>query len=330
MKMKQIVILIVILAVLSLLIVYLNTQRKSSHLVGIIQPMAHIAITDITNGIMDGLREGTGQDIKFLVKNAGGDPAAIAQIVKQYKDAGVYVFVPIFTKTAQITKSLADRKYIVFAAVTDPIGAGLISNPKSPESNITGVSDLWPIRDQFNIIMEILPTAKIIGILFDPSDPSSSVTMPLIRQHAKEMNLEIMERPVYSPSEVAQALPVMRGKVDFLFTANDVTITASFPALVSFGIKNRLPLFAGDYSSVQRGAICGVGQNYYGVGRDASKLIKAILGGAKVSSLPVKYTEGGDIYVNKAAAEKMGVNIPESVLKKAKAVYTQISETATK
>jgi putative ABC transport system substrate-binding protein len=165
-----------------------------------------------------------------------------------------------------------------------------------------------------------------MGILYDPNDPSSSATMPLIREYAKQKGFDLIEKPVHSTTEVTEALPVLNGKVDFIFTADDVTVTKSFPALVAYAVENKIPLFAGDYSSVQRGAIAAVGQNYYDVGLNTAKLIIAAASGKPISSLPVQYTEGGDIYINLSAAEKMGVSIPDSVRKKAKAAYNSITE----
>ena len=152
------------------------------------------------------------------------------------------------------------------------------------------------------------------------------MTLPLIRAQAKQKVFELVEKPVNSVTEVAQALPILKGKVDCLFTANDVTVTKAFPALVAYAIENKIPLFAGDYSSVQRGAIGAIGQNYYNVGREAAKLIVAIADGTKVSQLPVRYTEGGDLYLNAAAADKMGVTLTDTLRKKAKVTYTKITE----
>jgi putative ABC transport system substrate-binding protein len=150
--------------------------------------------------------------------------------------------------------------------------------------------------------------------------------MPLIREYAKQMGFVLVEKPVHSATDVAEALPVLKEKIDLIFTADDVTVTKSFSALVAYAIENKIPLFAGDYSSVQRGAVAAVGQNYYDVGRDTAKVIIAVTHGTLISSLPVQYTGGGDVYVNLAAAEKMGVSIPDSVRQEAKEAYSNITE----
>lgn len=326
MNAKRIAIVGVALAALAVAILVLNRQTPRVVSVGIIEPMVHLAISDLTRGIQEGLQAEKGVKCVVLAKNANGDSTAIPQIIEQFKDSGVRIFVPIFTGTAQATKKAVGNNPIVFVAVTDPLAAGLINDPKSPEGNITGVSDLWPIGAQFDLIRQILPKSGRLGILFDPNDPSSSATMPLIRAEARAKGFELLEKAVHSTTEVAEALPVLRGKVDCIFTANDVTVTKSFPALVAYSIENKIPLFAGDYSSVKRGAIAAVGQNYYNVGRDAAILIAEISRGTKITSLPVRYTQGGDLHLNMSAAERMGVTIPESVRKTAKEVYATISE----
>jgi putative ABC transport system substrate-binding protein len=201
-----------------------------------------------------------------------------------------------------------------------------LNNPSSPEGNVTGVSDLWPIGPNLDLIRQVLPQAKTLGMVYDPGDASSSVTIPLITKEAEARRFKLELRPVHSSNEVAQSLTSLEGKADLLFTANDVTVTAAFPALVQFAIQKKMPLFAADYSSVQRGAICAVGQNYYNVGSEAAKMIAAVADGQKLSTLPVRYTKGGDIYINVKAAELMAVQMPESLLVKAKETYREISE----
>jgi putative tryptophan/tyrosine transport system substrate-binding protein len=326
MKKNRVLIGVVAVVVLAGAILLLNQKPSNPVGVGIIEPMVHMAISDVTRGVQEGLKAETDVKCVVSVKNANGDSSVIPQIIAQYRDAGVRVFVPIFTGTSQATKKAVGENPIVFAAVTDPVAADLVKNPKSPEGNITGVSDLWPIGAQFDLIRQILPGATRVGILFDPNDPSSAATMPMIRDRAQEKGFVIVERPVHTATEVADALPGFKGKVDAMFTANDVTVTKSFPALVAYCIENKIPLFAGDHSSVQRGAIAAVGQNYYTVGREAAKLVAAICRGEPVAKLPVRYTQGGDLHLNLAAAEKMGVKVPDAVRNQAKQTYTAITE----
>ena len=326
-KRNTVRLLLVVIAVIVLGAIVLILARKPTgrELVGIIEPLQHIAITDVTNGIRDGLGEYRNR-VEVLVENANRDNSQLAQIIAKYKDRGVSVYVPIFTNTAQTVKSMVGDKPIVFAAVTDPVAAGLLKDVNKPESNITGVSDLWPIDSNLRVIRRILPQAKIIGVVYDPGDPSSAATMPILKEECRRQGLGLELRPVISVSEILQSLSSLKGNVDLLFTANDVTVTASLPALVTFSIQNKIPLFAGDYSSVKRGAIAAVGQNYYNVGVDAGRLVAAIIEGKQPRELPVVYTTGGDIYLNSAAAEKMGVALPDDVRNEAKEVYETISE----
>ena len=322
-KSVRVSLVVAIVAVLVALVVILNLRPDQGKvLVGIIEPMQHIAIADITRGIKDGLFER--HDIEVRVMNANGDATTIPQIIQKFRDDHVAIYVPIFTKTAQVTKTTVSDAPIVFAAVTDPVQAGLLKNPDAPEGNITGVSDLWPIAAQMELMRALLPSAKTIGIVYDPGDASAAVTMPIIQKEAPKHGFGLEVRPVHATNEVAQALSSLHGKADLLFTANDVTVTAAFPALVEFAIQNRMPLFAGDYSSVKRGAVGAVGQNYYNVGQEAAQLVEAIADGERISSLPVRYTTGGDLYLNLKAAELMGVTVPDSLRTKAKEAYTDI------
>jgi putative ABC transport system substrate-binding protein len=311
------------------LTVVLTHQPKSETktLVGVIEPMQHVAVSDITNGIRAGLAS---KEFTVVVANANGEKTAIPQIIANFKDQGVQVYVPIFTGTTQTVLSSVSDKPIVFAAVTDPVAARLLQNPNHPEGHVTGVSDLWPIASQLDLIRTILPRARIIGVVQDPGDPSSAVTLPILQKEAAARGFQVLVKPIHDTSEIGQSLAGMSGMVDLIYTANDVTVTAVLPAIVSFCIQHKIPFFAGDYSSVERGAIASIGQNYYTVGLSTANLVKAIRQGKKVSALPIAYTIGGDIYVNRQAAKLMGVDLPHQVIAQAKQVYDVISEKPSK
>lgn len=318
------VVVVAIAILLAAVLILTRREYETSLTVGIIEPLQHVAVSDITRGIREELA-GRQDRMSIVVQNANGDDSAVLQIIAAYRDRDVDVYVPIFTKTTQAVKASVGAKAIVFAAVTDPLAAGLLNNVEQPEGNITGVSDLWPIGSQLELIKQILPNAKTIGIVYDPGDPSSAATMPLLRRESTRTGLSLELRPVSSTGEVLQSLNSLKGRADLLFTANDVTVTAAFPALVAFAMENNMPLFAGDYSSVQRGAIAAIGQSYYNVGRDAGQIVSMIVDGKPIRDIPVRYTSGGDVYLNTFAAEQMGVTVPQSVLDRAKEVYREIA-----
>ena len=318
----RLLVVVVVIVVLTVAIIVIT--RTGSAKVGVIQPFQHIAVSDVTQGILDGLND-YDNTLTVLVENANGDNKEVGKITAIYQDKNVEIYVPIFTKTSEIVVSNVHDKAVVFAAVTDPVGANLLENPTSPESNVTGVSDLWPIGVNLELIREILPEAKTIGVVYDPGDPSSAATMPILKRESSARKFQLVLRPVTSAQEILQSLSSFPEDVDVIFTANDVTVTASLAALVAFAIEHQVPLFAADYSSVQRGAIAAVGQNYYNVGREAAEMVISLIEGSEIANLPVRYTTGGDLHINALAAEKMGVVISESLVTRAKATYQEIA-----
>jgi putative ABC transport system substrate-binding protein len=323
---------VILAAVVLLIILTLVRKHPSSDtrtVVGVIEPMQHIAVSDITRGLRDGLADNS-RSYNILVANANGDQTTIPQIVGNFEARGVQVYVPIFTSTAQAVATLVTTRLIVFAAVTDPISAHLLQNADHPNGRITGVSDLWPIGAQLDVVRTLLPSAKTIGLLHDPGDPSSAVTLPIVERAAAARKFRILAIPVHAATEIQQALSTSIGNADVIYTANDVTVTSGLPAVVSFCIRHQIPFFAGDYSSVERGAIAAIGQNYYAVGLETAKIIGAIRLGKKTSEIPVTYTSGGDLYINRRAAKLMGVELPASLIAHARQVYDQISNNTSK
>src|ERR1041385_7937610 len=142
------------------------TPQNNKKIIGIIEPMQHIAVSDITRGIRDGLQ--SNPNVTIMVRNANGDATAVPQVIANLRDSHADIVVPIFTGTTQAAKDAIRDRPVIFAAVTEPVEAKVLSNPKSPEGNVTGVSDLWPIGDELDLIRTIVPKATRIGILYDP------------------------------------------------------------------------------------------------------------------------------------------------------------------
>jgi putative ABC transport system substrate-binding protein len=134
---------------------------------------------------------------------------------------------------------------------------------------------------------------------------------------APDAGIEIVESAATKSGEVQQATLALVGKVDAIYIPTDNTVVSAFEAVVSVAAENKIPLYAGDTDSVTRGAIATVGFNYHDIGIQTGKMIVRVLKGEKPGDIDVEYATGTDLVVNKGAAAKYGVTIPDAVLKRA-------------
>ena len=283
----------------------------------------HPALDAARDGVRDELAAAgykEGENLRFLYESAQGNPATAAQIARKFVGEAPDVIVPISTPSAQAVVSATNDIPVVFTAVTDPVGAKLVGDPKMPGGNVTGMSDLSPIGKHLDLVKEISPDAKSVGVPFNPGEANSVTLLELIKKEAPARGLTVIEAPATKSSEVLGAAQSLVGKADVIYVPTDNTIVSAFEAVVKVGVDNKVPVYAGDTDSVPRGAIAAVGFNYYDVGRQTGKMVVRVLKGEAPGTIAVEGVEMTELYVNPGMAEKMGVTIPDSVVAKAKEV----------
>jgi putative ABC transport system substrate-binding protein len=230
------------------------------------------------------------------------------------------VIVPIATPSAQAVVAATQDIPVVFTAVTDPLGAQLIKNLEHPGGNVTGISDLSPLADHLNLIKEIVPTVKKIGVPFNPGEANGAALLAALQEMAPEWKVEIVEAPASKSADVQAAAQSLVGKVDVIYVPTDNTVVSALEAVIQVGIENKIPVFSGDTDSVVRGAIASVGFDYFEIGRQTGAVVVRVLKGEKPGDIAVKNATGTDLFVNTKSAAAMGVTVPAAVLSRAKKV----------
>ena len=209
---------------------------------------------------------------------------------------------------------------VVFSAVTDPVAAKLVSNAKRPGGNVTGVSDLSPIGKHLDLIKEITPGAKTVGVPYNPGEANAVVLVDLLKAIAPSKGLSVVTASAPTTNDVLAAARSLVGKVDVIYVPTDNTIVSALEAVVKVGIDAKIPVYAGDTDSVPRGVMAALGFDYYDVGRQTGKIIARILRGMKPGDISVQGVDITQLHVNPGAAQKMGVTIPQAVIARAKQV----------
>jgi putative tryptophan/tyrosine transport system substrate-binding protein len=283
----------------------------------------HPALDACRDGIHDELKAGgyeEGKNLKFVYESAQGNPGTAVQIAQKFVGENPTVIVPISTPSAQAVIGATTDIPVVFTAVTDPLGAKLVTNLEKPGGNVTGMSDLSPIAKHIELIKEITPNAKRIGVTYNPGEANSLTLLDLLKKHGSAMGYEIVEAPAPKSADVLAAAQSLVGKADVIYVPTDNTIVSAFEAVVKVGIDNQIPVYAGDTDSAKRGAIAALGFNYYDVGRQTGKIVLRVLKGEKPGDIPVEGVQITELFVNPGAAAQMGVTIPDAVIARAKEV----------
>ncbi|HGP6181199.1 TPA: ABC transporter substrate binding protein, partial [Vibrio cholerae O1] len=206
---------------------------------------------------------------------------------------------------------------IVFTAVTDPVGAKLVKQLEQPGKNVTGLSDLSPVEQHVELIKEILPNVKSIGVVYNPGEANAVSLMELLKLSAAKHGIKLVEATALKSADVQSATQAIAEKSDVIYALIDNTVASAIEGMIVAANQAKTPVFGAATSYVERGAIASLGFDYYQIGVQTADYVAAILEGKEPGSLDVQVAKGSDLVINKTAAEQLGITIPEAVLARA-------------
>ena len=249
--------------------------------------------------------------------NAEGDQSKVATMSKQLVENNNDVLIGIATPAAQGLASATKDKPVVMGAVTDPAGANLVKDLKQPDGNITGVSDHNPAKQQLNLIKQLTPNVKTIGILYSSSEDNSKTQVEEFTTLAEKAGYKVLPYSVPSTNEIASTMNVMTRKVDAIWIPIDNTIASAFSTVVSSNQTVKKPIYPSATAMVKEGGLGSVVVDQKELGVATGKMTAKILKGAKPANTAVEIFTTGKTVINKKVAAQLGITIPDDVLKKA-------------
>ncbi|HEM3213456.1 TPA: ABC transporter substrate-binding protein [Streptococcus suis 12814] len=291
--------------------------------IGVLQFVTHDSLDEIYKGIKVGLEEGgytTTDNLEIDFMNSEGDQSQVQTMSKKLVDNGNELLIGIATPAAQGLANATTELPIIMGAVTDPVGANLVTDLKNPGGNITGVSDQTPVADAVSLIKEIAPDAKTIGVLYSSNEDNSKIQVAEFKAAAEEAGYTVLEYAVASSNEIAATVEVASSKADVLFTPVDNTVASAFSTVVSVANKTKTPIFTSVEDMVEGGGIASVTLSQYDLGVATGKMAAKILDGANPEDTPVQIFNEGTVVVNQKVAKELGITLSDDVISKASKV----------
>ncbi|SDL53660.1 ABC transporter substrate-binding protein [Tessaracoccus oleiagri] len=294
-----------------------NGEAPAEATIGIVNLLSHPALDAAQAGFIEALAEAgyvEGENLTLDIQNANNDQSTLTNIANTFASGDADLFYAIATPSAQSLAQVITDRPIVFAAVTDPVSAGLVDEWENPGGNITGVSDMNPMDGQLNLIQEVLPDVQTVGIVYSSGEVNSEVQVEQAQAVADELGIEIRTATVTNSAEVQQAAQSL--DVDAFLIPTDNTVVSAAESVIQVAEQKGVPVFASDESTMERGAAAGLSVNYTQQGKDAAALAIQLLEGADPASLPVETQKEFDLFVNEAAAEAQGITLPAEVIER--------------
>lgn len=298
-----------------------------TYAVSVNQFVQHPSLDAVLKGFQDSLKA-QGVDASCTVHNAQANMATANQIAAQIAGENPNLVLAIATPSAQAS-ALAIKKSptlantpLLFTAITDPVGAGLVDDLEKPGGNITGVSDMLPVDKHMGMLRQFNPGLKKLGVIYNAGETNSKTTVTMVKAEGAKSGFEVVDAPVAKTSDVTQAAKSLIGKVDAIYLPTDNTVISALEAVIKVCEDRKMPLFSADVDSVQRGTVAALAFDYYKHGYQTGTMAKRLLvDGAAPAATPVETQKELVLHLNLKAAAKMGVTVPENLKKSADKVY---------
>lgn len=299
-----------------------NNSNTDTLKVGIAQYMEHDALDASRQGFLDRLAEAgyiEGENLTIDLQNAQGDPSNALTIAQKFAgDSALDLILAIATPTAQALANQITDTPILVTAVTDPQDAGLVETNDAPGRNITGTSDLNPVKEQVELLIELVPDVSTVGILYAASEQNSVLQGELViaELEAHGLNGELYTTP--SSNDLQSVIESSVGKVDAWYIPTDNLFASSMGTVRQVSVDAKIPVMIGEYNMMKAGGLATVALDYYALGETTAEMALDIIeNGTDPASMPIQYQTDPQVYVNEEVAAEIGLSIPESVLSRA-------------
>ncbi len=284
---------------------------KGKYNVGVIQLTEHVALDAANKGFCDGLKE-EGIDAKIDQQNAQGDQSACDTIASKFVNDKKDLVLAIATPAAQAIAGKTEDIPICITAVTDPAEAGLVDSNDKPGTNVTGTSDLTPIKEQISLLKQLIPDCKTVGILYNSAEDNSLFQAEIAKKEIEENSMTYKVYTVSNSNEIQTVVESMVGKVDAIYIPTDNMIAAGMSTVSMVATENKIPCIVGESGMVDNGGLATYGIDYYNLGKKTAKMAAKILKGeASPEDMPIEYLDAAkcELQVNEEIAKELGIDV---------------------
>ncbi|MDI9509726.1 MAG: ABC transporter substrate-binding protein [Bacillota bacterium] len=294
--------------------------KKGTFKIGVNQLVPHAALDASYDGFIDALKdEGyiDGEKIVIDYQNAQNDQTTLNTIATKHVNDGCDLILAISTPSALATLNATKDIPILVTAVTDPADSGLVESNEAPGGNLSGTSDLTPVKLQIELIKKLIPTAETVGVLYSSSESNSKIQVEMAIEAAEELNLKVVEATVSSTNDIEQVVQSLVGRVDVIYAPTDNTIASGMPTVAMVANPNGIPVICGEEGMVSKGGLATYGIDYYKLGWMTGKqAIKIIKGEASTATMPIEYLpdEEFSLTINEEVADQLGIEIPQDLI----------------
>jgi putative ABC transport system substrate-binding protein len=288
-----------------------DKQPPPARTVAIIKFTTHPALDETEVGISEVLTSAKQSNpelanITLEYHNANGNPQLAKQLAETVTREDVVLIIAIATPAAQAVARTPSKIPLLYAAVADPEGAGILASGRA-----TGIQNVGEniIDSALSFTRSALPKATRMGTIFNPAEQNSVYVQSILKKLAPNYQFELIQTEVTDKTQVAASSEDLGKRVDVIYSANDNTVNATVASIVNVTKATKTPFILGDLSTLKAGAFASVGLEYKAMGRNVGEMAVKLLQGAPLSSIPPQGPPAPQVWVNRKTADILGIKL---------------------
>ncbi len=282
--------------------------------VGIVQYMDHVALDAARQGFVDALNDNgyvDGDNIVIDLQNAQGDQSNLSTISDRFVSENEALVLAIATPATQSIAGKTTEIPILGTAVTDYVSARLVDSNEEPGGNVTGTTDMNPIKEQIDLLVQLVPDAKTVGVLYTSSEDNSILQAEVAKEAIEALGLSYLEATVTNSNDVQQATQSIVDQCDAIYIPTDNVFASAMPVVHGVTQESKTPVICGESGMVDNGGLATLGINYYDLGYQTGLMgVKILKGEADPATMPIEASAKFDFAINGTVADEIGLTIP--------------------
>ena len=289
-----------------------SAASGESYTVGICQLVQHAALDAATQGFEDALTAAFGENVTFDFQNAQGDSATCATITNGFVSSGVDLIMANATPSLQAAQAATNTIPVLGTSVTEyGVALGLTDFDGTVGGNISGTSDLAPLDQQADMIVEWMPDAKKVGLLYCSAEANSQYQVDEVKKYLEDKGITATQYSFSDSNDLASVCQKAADENDAVYVPTDNTVAANTGIVDGICRPAKKPVFAGEEGICAGCGVATLSISYYDLGYTTGEMaVKILKGEADIATMPIEYTTVTKKY-NKTICDDLGLTVPE-------------------
>lgn len=290
-----------------------SAKEEKTYTIGICQLVQHDALDAATKGFEDAITEKMGDSVKFDEQNAQGDSNTCSTIINGFVSEGADLILANATASLQAAAAGTSDIPILGTAVTEyGVALGIDDFDGTVGGNISGTSDLAPLDEQADMLHELFPGCKNVGLLYCSAEPNSQYQVDTVKDALEKLGYTCEYYAFSDSNDLSSVVTTAANDSDVIYAPTDNTVASNTEIINNICLPAKVPVIAGEEGICKACGVATLSISYYDLGYKTGEMAVSILqDGKDISKMPIEYAPKFTKEYNKDICDELGIKIPD-------------------